>query len=82
MARRGRRPLAVRPIILKPYLSLHPGEDDDLIAFFALYPTRLHGAVIKQALRSGKIQVQLTELPSDQEVEAALDGLLGTLPDT
>ena len=77
MSYTGRPRLPIRPVVLKPYLSLHPGEDDDLIAFFAQYPQRLHGAVIKQALRSGQLQITLSELPSDDDVESALDQLLG-----
>jgi hypothetical protein len=56
---------------------LRPGEDDDLIQFFEPVPVRLRAAAVKQALRSGKLQVNLAELPSDDDIENALDNLLG-----
>ncbi len=64
-------------LIVQVKLSLRPGEDDDLIAFFDRIPARLRVAAVKQALRSGGMTLQLDDLPSDDEVELALDGLLG-----
>ena len=58
-------------------LSLRAGEDDDLIEFFDQVPARLRVAAVKQALRSGGMSLKLEDLPSDDEVETALDGLLG-----
>jgi hypothetical protein len=69
--------LAQRPIKVQVNMNLRPGEDDDLISFFEHVPLRLRVAAVKQALRSGGMSVQLDDLPSDDEVELALDGLLG-----
>ncbi len=78
MAKRGRKPLSQKTVVIRPALFLRPGEDDDLIAFFNSVPRGLHALAVKQALRSGKLQVSLTELnvPTDEEVEAKLDALL------
>ena len=73
----ARKKLEQRPIVVPLKLTLRIGEDDDLINFFSLVPDRLRAASIKQALRSGGMSVPLDNLPSDDEVEAALDGLLG-----
>ena len=73
----ARQRLEQRPIIVQVKLSLRPGEDDDLITFFSQVPERLRVAAVKQALRSGGMSVQLDNLPSDDEIETALDGLLG-----
>lgn len=72
----GRPRLTVPSVIFKFTLTLHPNEDDDLIAFLSQYPTRLRTSAVKQALRSGKLNVALAELPSDDEVESALDALV------
>ncbi len=72
------RPRSEIPALIVPVkLSLRPGEDDDLIAFFERVPARLRAAAVKQALRSGGMSMKMDDLPSDDEVEAALDGLLG-----
>jgi len=73
----SRQRLEQRPIIVQVKMSLRPGEDDDLIEFFDQVPTRLRVAAVKQALRSGGMSLKLEDLPSDDEVETALDGLLG-----
>lgn len=73
----GRPPLPQRPVVVRVALRLRPGEDDDLIQFFEPVPVRLRAAAVKQALRSGKLQVNLAELPSDDDIENALDNLLG-----
>ena len=57
-------------------LYLRPGEDDDLIAFFAPLPIGLRSSAVKQALRSGRLTSPSLDLPSDDEIEAALDNLL------
>lgn len=69
--------LAQRAVRIQVNMNLRPGEDDDLIAFFERIPLRLRVAAVKQALRSGGMSLQLDDLPSDYEVELALDGLLG-----
>ena len=73
---RGRPPSAVKPIVVRVALYLRPGEDDDLIEFFAPIPIRLRASAVKQALRSGQLPATLNEVPSDDEVEDALDNLL------
>jgi hypothetical protein len=73
----SRQRLEQRPRIVQVKLSLRAGEDDDLIEFFDQVPARLRVAAVKQALRSGGMSLKLEDLPSDDEVETALDGLLG-----
>ena len=73
----SRQKLEQRTHIVQVKLSLRPGEDDDLIEFFDQVPTRLRVAAVKQALRSGGMSLKIEDLPSDDEVETALDGLLG-----
>ena len=73
----SRQKLEQRTHIVQVKLSLRPGEDDVLIEFFNQVPARLRVAAVKQALRSGGMSLKLEELPSDDEVENALDGLLG-----
>ncbi len=77
MAKRGRKPLAQKTIVVRLALFLRPSEDDDLIEFFNSVPVRLRSGAVKQALRSGKLQVTLADLPSDDDIEAQLDALLG-----
>ncbi len=74
---RGRPISVVKPIIVRVALYLRPGEDDDLIAFFAPLPIRVRSSAVKQALRTGQLPTALDEVPSDDEVEDALDRLLG-----
>jgi len=57
-------------------LSLHPGEDDDLIQWFAQVPKRLRAIEVKRALRSGGVRLATSEVPDEAENEAALDALL------
>ena len=73
----ARQKFEQRTRIVQVKLSLRPGEDDDLIEFFDQVPGRLRVAAVKQALRSGGMSLKLEDLPSDTEVENALDGLLG-----
>jgi hypothetical protein len=75
----ARRRLAVedRPVVVQVKLSLHPTGDADLIEFFARVPARLRAATVMAALRSGGMKVAVANLPSDEEIETALDGLLG-----
>ncbi len=73
---RGRPPSRVKPIVVRVALYLRPGEDDDLIKFFAPLPLRLRSSALKQALRSGQLPTTLDEVPSDDEVEDALDNLI------
>ena len=73
---RGRTPASVQPIVVRVALYLRPGEDDDLIEFFAPIPIRLRASAVKQALRSGSLPTALNEVPTDNEVEDALDNLI------
>ena len=61
-----------RPRLLIPSLQvnvkfhLRPGEDDDLIRFFADLPPRQRATVVKVALRSGGMaRVAVEDLPDD-----------------
>jgi hypothetical protein len=74
---RGRPPSCVKPVVVRVALYLRPGEDDDLIAFFTPVPVRLRASAVKQALRSGRLNLSIADLPSDEDVEDALDRLLG-----
>jgi len=52
---------------------LRPGEDDDLIRFFATVPLHHRAAALKVALRSGGMaQVAAEGLPDDAELTVAL----------
>lgn len=73
---RGRPLSAMKPVVVRVALHLRPGEDDDLIAFFAPVPVRLRASAVKQALRSGHLTLPLADLPSDEDVEEVLDQLL------
>ena len=78
MARRGRpksgRAAGARIIRIK--LRLYPGEDDDLIAFFATIPRGLRATMVKQALRSGMQMVGDTSTSDDDELLAALESFI------
>lgn len=61
-----------RPRLLIPSLQvnvkfhLRPGEDDDLIRFFADLPPRQRATAVKVALRSGGMaRVAVEDLPDD-----------------
>jgi hypothetical protein len=76
VGRRGRprsqRAASARIICLK--LRLYPGEDDDLIAFFARAPSGLLAATAKRVLREGMCLPDV-EVRGDDFV-AALDELV------
>ena len=69
--------LPQKSVVVRVALFLRPGEDDDVIDFFASIPVELRASALKQALRSGQLHVNLTELPSDDDIEESLDNLLG-----
>lgn len=76
MARTG-RPRSARAAsarIVRIKLRLYPGEDDDLIAFFATIPDRLRATCVKAALRTGA-------QPGTTEAGAEDDALLQALDD-
>ncbi len=74
---RGRPSSAVKSIVIRVALHLRPDEDADLIEFFAPIPHRLRASAMKKALRSGRLTNPIADLPSDDDVEEALDRLLG-----
>jgi hypothetical protein len=64
------------PVVHQVKLLLYPGEDDDLIAFFASIPARCKASAVKAAMRSGSLNVVSDVSIEDDEMEAALDGFL------
>lgn len=71
------RPCLEHPSIVIPLrLTLHPGEDDDLIGFFAACPPRLRAAAVKLALRGGIVETAGNSAPEDDLIDA-LDRLVG-----
>ena len=66
---KGRPRLSSPPTIIQVKIRLYPGQDDDLIAFFASIPARLRATMVKQALRSG---ASVEEAP-DEDLFDALD---------
>ena len=68
------RPLSARSAsarIVRIKLRLYPGEDDDLIAFFASIPKGLRATMVKMALRSGVEEHAGTV--EDDDLSEALD---------
>jgi len=57
-------------------LRLYPGEDDDLIAFFAAIPSGLRALSVKQALRTGSLPTDATPGGVSEALLDALDGLV------
>jgi hypothetical protein len=59
-------------------LRLHPGEDDDLIDFFASLPERGRARAVMTALRTGNIAQILADegLDNDQMAESMLGSFL------
>jgi hypothetical protein len=71
---RPRSDRAASAQIVRIKLRLYPGEDDDLIAFFAEVPRGLRALSVKTALRSG---VQSAEGEANRTDDALLDSLEG-----
>ena len=65
-------------VVVMVKLRLHPGEDDDLIDFFASLPDRGRARAVITALRTGNIsQVLIDEgLDDDQMAEDLLGSFL------
>lgn len=57
-------------------LSLRPGEDDDLIHFFASIPERMRATAIKTILRSGSALARPQNQPSSETEDDLGDFLL------
>ncbi len=72
-----RQKLVEQPAIIQVKFRLHRGEDDDLLAWFEQIPDRLRVAAVKAAIRGGGLNLKAEVLPSDDEVERALEALLG-----
>ena len=74
---RGGRPKK-ETIIVQISLSLHPGEDNDLIDFFASLPKRGRAKAVIMALRTGNIQQVLVDegIDDDQMAEDMLESFL------
>lgn len=67
-----------KPIIIMIKLRLYPGRHDRLIAFFKRIPDRLRAASVIQIMNGGSLDaVNVDELPSDDDIMASFDGLLG-----
>jgi hypothetical protein len=75
---RGRPARPEREVRVVVHLRLREGEDDDLIAFFANTPPRQRARRLKLALRSGGMEVDVSNNSdvSDEELDDALDGFL------
>ena len=72
---RGRPPLD-DTVVIRLTLRLHPGEDDDLIAFFEQFPpeARMRARAVIAAMRSGSLG-DAAEQVHDLDEDAALAGL-------
>ena len=58
-------------------LSLRPGQDDDLLNFFAHIPPERRAAAVCQALRAGGMQtVELDQAAEDDELFGLAENLL------
>jgi hypothetical protein len=74
--RRGGRPRR-ETVVVRVKLRLHPGEDDDLIAFFASLPERGRARAVISALRTGNIhQVLIDAGIDDDQMADAFEGWL------
>ena len=74
--RRGGRPRR-ETIVVRVKLRLHPGEDDDLIDFFASLPERGRARAVIGALRTGNInQVLVDEGIDDDQMADDFEGWL------
>ena len=69
--------LAEESIVYRTSISLRPGDDDDLIAFFARVPPRQLAAAIKTGLRSGGLlNIDVESGPDDESLLDGLDGFM------
>lgn len=78
MAKRGRprSPRAASAKIINVKMRLYPGEDNDLIVFFASIPWRLRAAMVKHALRSGVQSSCDEDLNQEEELFEALEAFV------
>ena len=74
--RKGGRPRRAT-VVVRVKLRLHPGEDDDLIDFFASLPERGRARAVIGALRTGNInQVLVDEGIDDDQMADDFEGWL------
>ena len=74
--RKGGRPKR-ETVVVRVKLRLHPGEDDDLIGFFASLPERGRARAVIGALRTGNInQVLVDEGIDDDQMADDFEGWL------
>ena len=67
-----------KPIIIMVKLRLYPGRHDRLIEIFRRIPDRLRAASVIQVMSGGSLtEVNVDNLPSDDDIMASFDGLLG-----
>jgi len=77
---RGRPPQAREGVRINIILTLYPGSDDDLLAWFAALPEGLRAPSVKLALRQGGASVQAQAPSEDEELDdAAFAALLDAL---
>jgi len=69
--RRGRPRLEQQNVIVEVYLRLKPGQDNDLIEFFATIPPGMRVATVKSALRSGGMRQELDAINEQADEELA-----------
>jgi hypothetical protein len=74
----GRPPLAAPARLFRLTLSLRPGEDDDLIAFFEELPAGSRARAVVTALRQGGVGERrgLQQEIDEAELTAMLEELL------
>ena len=73
---RGRPRLTERPISVRIHLRLRPGEDDDLLAFFARYASRQRAAALKGALRAGSLNTGAAPAVAEDMLAEAVNDLV------
>ncbi len=66
----GRHKATTLSVVIRAVLTLREGEDDDLIKAFQNVPARKRAAYIKATMRSGKLQIDVNDLPDDDLAES------------
>ena len=72
----GRKTLPYRPRVYRIVLSLHPGRDDDLIAYLDAAPLRGLPTAVVTAMRGGNLIVIDQVEVEEQEMEGGLESLM------
>ena len=73
---RPRSARAASAQVIRIKLRLYPGEDDDLISFFAGISQGLRAATVKRRLRDGNSATDATETGDEDSVLSMLDELV------